>query len=121
MERRPTSGRRRRLGRFLREDWCSAVRHDRFQGLHDALAKMIREDEFGRDLIAQLVAGGRGPRRGGGRQLRGKAVGVGGNSLPEDAEIAGGAVLGLRKNRGAAAAFSWQRSGRRRPSSGGVR
>ena len=40
---------------FLQEDWCLNLRHDRFQGLHDALAKMIREDEFGRDLIAQLV------------------------------------------------------------------
>ena len=41
---------------FLREDWCSAVRHDRFQGLHDALAKMIRAGEVGRADEERLVA-----------------------------------------------------------------
>jgi hypothetical protein len=94
---------------FLREDWCSAVRHDRFQGLHDALAKMIREDEFGRDLIQQLVGEADAGRDAEAiRQLREKAVGVGGGNLPEKTrKLLEGAVLGyLRKNRGLLPRFS---------------
>jgi len=94
---------------FLREDWCSAVRHDRFQGLHDALSKMIREDEFGRDLIAQLVGEADAGRDAEAiRQLREKAVGVGGGNLPEKTrKLLEGGVLGyLRKNRGLLPRFS---------------
>ena len=58
---RPTAGVVDDWVAFLREDWCSAVRHD-FRA-HDALAKMIREGRM--RLIQQAWAG----RRGGGRAV----------------------------------------------------
>ena len=84
-------------------------RHLSSRGLHDALAKMIREDEFGRDLIAQLVGEADAGRDAEAiRQLREKAVGVGGSNLPEKTrKLLEGAVLGyLRKNRGLLPRFS---------------
>ena len=91
---------------FLREDWCSAVRHDRFQGLHDALAKMIREDEFGRDLIQQLVG-----EADAGRDARGDPAAAGKGRrrrrrqpAGEDAEIAGGGRVGVSAEEPGAAA-----------------
>lgn len=88
---------------FFRADWCAAIKHDRFPQLQDALAKLIREDDFGRDLIAQLLEerdAGRDPEAL--RRLRETAVGTNGANLPEKTrKLLEGAVLGyLRKNRG---------------------
>ena len=88
---------------FFRGDWCSALRHDRFAGLQKALAGMIRADEGSREVVASLSAElEAGKDHETIRQLRAKAVGVGGANLPDKTrKLLEGAVLGyLRKNKG---------------------
>ena len=88
---------------FFRGDWCSALTHDRFDGLKTMLAEMVRADEGAREVVAALLA-----ERDAGkdhetlRQLRAKAIGVGGENLPDKTrKLLEGAVLGyLRKNKG---------------------
>ncbi|KAK7247912.1 cilia and flagella associated protein [Aureococcus anophagefferens] len=87
---------------FFRSDWCSALKHDRFADLQRTLADMIDRDEGARDVVSMLLAGlDAGKDDETLRQLRAKAVGVGGSNLPKETrQLLETAVLGyLRKNR----------------------
>ena len=87
---------------FFREDWCSSLRHDRFDALVAGMRAMMARDEGAHEVIDLLLrALDDGKDDATVRQLRSKAVGVGGAGVMGSTRkmLETSAIEFLRKNR----------------------
>jgi hypothetical protein len=88
--------------RFFREDWCSSLTHDRFDALVAGMRGLLARDEGANEVIDLLLrALDDGKDDATVRQLRSKAVGVGGAQLMASTRkmLETSAIEFLRKNR----------------------